>query len=102
MVQDGVTWFGAEAPTCSSPSRRRALPNAVFVRQTVPAPMIAGQRYAVSVTMRNTGMTTWTAAEAQFRLGAINPDDNTNWGTNRVGLGCRREHLPRIRRRRSA
>jgi hypothetical protein len=63
-----------------------ATPNAAFVTQSVPTAMIAGQQYMVSVTMQNTGGTTWTAA-ALYRLGAINPHDNTNWGGfNRVGL----------------
>src|SRR5207237_1324496 len=44
-----------------------------------------GQTYAVSVTMQNTGTTTWTAAGA-YRLGSQNPQDNTTWGTNRVSL----------------
>ena len=85
MVQDGVTWFGAETAngvvTVSGVSRL----NAAFVRQNVAAPMIAGQPYVLSVTMRNTGTATWTAANA-FRLGAINPYDNSMWGTNRIGL----------------
>ena len=35
--------------------------------------------------MQNTGGTTWTAA-AFYRLGAINPYDNSIWRFNRVGL----------------
>src|SRR5262245_61177327 len=60
--------------------------SAAFVSQSVPSSMTAGQRYTVSVTMRNTGTTSWTAA-ALFRLGAANPYDNTRWGMNRVLMG---------------
>jgi glucose/arabinose dehydrogenase len=83
MVQDGVAWFGSETPNVVVGTGGG--PNAVFVRQSVPAPMTGGQRYAVSVTMRNTGATAWTAAQL-YRLGAINPYDNFTWGANRMGL----------------
>jgi uncharacterized membrane protein len=83
MVQDGVTWFGAESTNVVV---QVSAANAAFVSQSVPTSMTAGQQYMASVTMRNTGGTTWTAA-ALYRLGAINPHDNTNWGGfNRVGL----------------
>jgi hypothetical protein len=59
--------------------------NAAFVSQSVPASMEAGQVYTVLVTMRNTGSTTWTN-EANYRLGAQNPQDNWTWGINRVYL----------------
>jgi hypothetical protein len=54
-----------------------------FVSQSVPGSMIVGNDYNVSVTMKNTGTTTWTAGE-QYKLGAQNPQDNTTWGLNRV------------------
>ena len=47
--------------------------------------MSAGQQYSVSITMRNTGGTNWTAGNL-YRLGAINPYDNFNWGMNRIAL----------------
>jgi len=41
--------------------------------------------------MKNTGTTVWTPPSQNtynpFRLGAQNPQDNTNWGFNRVDLG---------------
>jgi hypothetical protein len=62
--------------------------NAAFVSQSVPASMVAGERYNVSVTMRNTGNTTWSAGGANpYRLGyqnANNPSDNMVWGIGRV------------------
>ncbi len=61
---------------------------AQFVTQTVPSSMAAGQKYTVSVTMKNTGSTTWTAANS-YRLGSQNPQDNKVWlgTTHRVYLG---------------
>jgi N-acetylneuraminic acid mutarotase len=59
--------------------------SAVFVGQSVPGLMAEGQQYQVSVTMRNVGDTTWTPEQA-YLLGSQNPQDNTTWGLNRVGL----------------
>ena len=44
-----------------------------------------GVGYALSVTMQNTGSSTWTAA-SNHRLGSQNAQDNTTWGMNRVTL----------------
>lgn len=51
--------------------------NAAFVSQTVPSVMYTGVTYPVSITLRNTGTTTWTPAN--YRLGSQNPQNNTNW-----------------------
>ena len=61
--------------------------DATFVSQTVPSTMVAGQTYSVSVTMKNTGTTTWTAAN-NHKLGSQNPADNTTWGTSRATLAA--------------
>jgi thermolysin len=58
--------------------------NATFVSQSVPTSMTVGQSYSVSVTMNNSGNTTWTPGS--YRLGSQNPQDNTTWGTHRVDL----------------
>jgi PA14 domain-containing protein/purple acid phosphatase-like protein/Ig-like domain-containing protein len=59
---------------------------AAFVSQSVPATMTAGETYAVTVSMLNQGITTWTPGQA-YRLGSQNPQDNTIWmTTNRVLL----------------
>jgi subtilisin family serine protease len=60
---------------------------ATFVSQSVPATMTAGQSYPVSVTMRNSGTTTWTAAAA-YGLGSQSTQDNTKWGLSRVSLAA--------------
>jgi hypothetical protein len=59
--------------------------NAGFVTQSAPETMVAGQEYAVYVTMKNTGTTVWTKADG-YRLGSQNPHDNVNWGANRIYL----------------
>jgi RHS repeat-associated protein len=58
---------------------------AAFHSQSVPTTMVAGGRYDVAVTMRNTGAETWTDAN-NYRLGALSPSDNMTWGLKRVGL----------------
>jgi len=65
--------------------------NASYISQNVPATMVSDDRYAVSVTMRNNGTTTWQpfdpATRAGTALGSINPTDNTLWrADNRVPL----------------
>jgi RHS repeat-associated protein len=60
--------------------------NAVaFVSQSVPSQMEAGQSYPASITLQNTGTTTWRPANG-YKLAAVNPTNNTNWGFNRVEL----------------
>ncbi len=58
---------------------------AAFVSQNVPATMIAGQKYKVSVTMRNSGTKTWSPVGTQYHaLGSQSPQDNQVWGLNRI------------------
>jgi hypothetical protein len=88
MVQDGVEWFGdvTQGVTITVTSPPNPTPNvSAFVSQSVPGSMIAGKIYTVSVTMKNTGTTTWTAADA-YRLGSQTPQDNFVWGLNRALL----------------
>ena len=47
--------------------------------------MNKGQRYPVSITLKNVGDSTWTR-ESRFKLGSQNPLDNLVFGLNRVGL----------------
>lgn len=58
--------------------------NSEFVTHTCPPlTMTAGSSTNVSVTMKNTGTTTWTNA-AGYKLGSQNPQDNTTWGLSRI------------------
>ncbi|HEX8089679.1 MAG TPA: NBR1-Ig-like domain-containing protein [Blastocatellia bacterium] len=59
--------------------------NAAFVSQFVPTSMTPGQSYTVTITMRNTGTSTWSPSTG-YRLGSQNPQDNLTWGLNRVSL----------------
>ncbi|MFZ2456212.1 MAG: hypothetical protein WAX07_07030 [Candidatus Altiarchaeia archaeon] len=85
MVQDGVEWFG-ESTQNVVVQVVTALPNdAQYISQSVPSTMVKGQTYSASITLKNTGTNTWTAAN-QYVLGSQNPQDNGIWGTGRVGL----------------
>jgi len=80
-------WFEDVVGHVSVPDQPVKWPSsdATFVRHQVPASMITGRKYPVSVTMRNTGVTTWTSGGANpFRLGA-NRDLGT-WGLARREL----------------
>jgi RHS repeat-associated protein len=82
MTHDGVAAFGDTSPNVAVGD---GLDGATFVSQSVPTSMTPGQSYAVSVTMQNSGNTTWTSAE-QIALASQNPQDNTNWGAARLQL----------------
>jgi hypothetical protein len=86
MLQEGVTWFGTPSQNTVVTVTNGGPPNASYLSQTVPTSMTAGQQYSVSVRVQNTGGTAWSA-EGLYRLGAINPYDNVNWGMGRVILG---------------
>jgi len=96
--KSGAEWFGDLTPnlviTVTSttpppppppPPPPTATNDAAFVSQTVPATMVAGQTYTVTVRMKNTGTTTWDDPNI-FRLGSQNPQDNMTWGMNRVAM----------------
>ena len=85
MVQDGVAWFGDNSADAAVTVSGGGVPDAAYVSKSVPTTMSAGQQYSVSITMRNTGGTNWTAGNL-YRLGAINPYDNFTWGMNRTAL----------------
>jgi RHS repeat-associated protein len=74
-------WFGATTPNVSV---QVMVADAAFVSQSVPSTMVAGQSASVSVTLQNTGGTTWAAGSTA--LGSQNPQDNSTWGLNRVAL----------------
>jgi len=88
MVKDGVggAWFGAYS-TNRAQVVSTVTHDALFVSQSVPANMVAGQPQSVSVTMKNIGSNTWTKA-ANYKLGSQNPHDNLIWGFNRVELAA--------------
>lgn len=87
MVQEAIEWFGALTPNVVITVTGTPVDDAQFVSQVVPTTLNAGETRWVSVTMRNTGSTTWTGA-AGIKLGSENPRDNMTWGLSRVHLGA--------------
>ena len=59
--------------------------NADFLGQFVPTSMLTGATANVTVTMRNTGTTIWSAGNSVF-LGSQNPENNSTWGGGRVAM----------------
>ena len=92
MFKEGAVGFFGEKTRNSVVQGGEWLPggdpspnNASFVSQSVPALMFAGQSYAASVTLNNSGTNTWTAAN-NYKLGSQVPQNNMYWGINRVAL----------------
>ncbi|GIK53874.1 MAG: hypothetical protein BroJett014_28470 [Planctomycetota bacterium] len=68
---------------------------AQMVSFSCPATMTAGQEYEISVTVRNSGSTTWSAAGANpWRLGSQAPQDNNTWNVSRVNIAAGVEVRP--------
>jgi hypothetical protein len=65
--------------------------NAAYISQSVPNAMAAGKPVTVSVTMQNTGTTTWVGPN--YRLASQNPAGNWNWNIPRVLLNTN-ESIP--------
>ncbi len=59
--------------------------NAAFMYQNVPTTMTPGTNYTITIIMNNTGTNPWTTL-GKYKLGSQSPQDNTNWGRNRVEL----------------
>lgn len=53
----------------------------------VPSTLAAGSTFTASITVQNTGTTTWTPASG-YRLGSQSPQDNVSWGTARLYLSA--------------
>jgi len=77
----GESTYSNEASAITSPA---ATDNAAFVSQTIQSTLIQGQLASASVTMTNTGTSTWAAGT--YYLGSQNPQSNNTWGLNRVNL----------------
>jgi len=82
----GASGYGDPLQGPCGPGQPRA---AQFISQTVPASMVGGQTYPVSMTLKNVGSMTWSPIGPQcnaFRLGSTNPFNNTTWGVTRAEL----------------
>jgi PKD repeat protein len=63
--------------------------DAQFLSQSVPVSLFAGQSYPVTMRLKNVGTQAWNLVGPQcaaFRLGSVNPYDNTTWGSSRAEL----------------
>lgn len=58
--------------------------NASFVSQIIPE-FVKGEKVSVSITMKNTGITTWVP-EGNFKLVSQSPAKNNAWGISEVTL----------------
>jgi spore coat protein CotH len=82
-ISNRIAYLDSVLPPRPSPA---AGDNAAFVSQSgVPSTLGAGQTATVSVTMKNTGTTTWTAA-GEYKLTSRAPRNNLIWGDNRIKL----------------
>jgi RHS repeat-associated protein len=63
--------------------------DATGITISAPATMAPGARAYVTVTVPNTGTTTWMAGLTTYPylIGSKNPENNSTWGLNRVALG---------------
>ncbi len=80
MVQECVQWFGDLSPNVAVTVRAAQTKDAQILSQNVPATMVAGQTYAVSMTLKNVGTQSWNLVGPQcnaYRLGTAN---SNNWG----------------------
>ncbi len=61
--------------------------NATFVSSSVPSGVETGKTFTASITLNNSGTTTWTNTGIKpYKLGSQTPQDNNTWGFNRVVL----------------
>jgi hypothetical protein len=93
MVHEGVEWFGAYSTNVAIQVTSSPVDDAQFVSQSVPTTLNPGETRPVSVTLRNSGSSTWTQA-SNHKLGAQNPQDSTVWGDGRVMLSAAESVAP--------
>jgi outer membrane protein assembly factor BamB len=87
-LQDSIyVPFGPSSPNLAI-TTTLAADAARFVSQTgVPTSILEGATFQPSITFKNVGTATWTAA-ANYFLSSRNPYANLNWGINRVNLSA--------------
>jgi hypothetical protein len=72
MIKEGAAWFGDKLTKTISVNVQAL--SAQLTSNTIPTSMEAGKSYSVSVTYKNTGSDTWTAATG-FKLGVLGTDN---------------------------
>ena len=83
MVKDGLCWFG-DSKNVTVKAR-----DAQIVSVSAPADLMVGQAENISVTMKNTGLSTW-AADSYYRLAT----DASNTVSNRFYMAAGTKVLP--------
>jgi hypothetical protein len=81
MVLEGVEWFGPLTPDGVYIAIANGTNNATLVSYSFPISVNRGVFYPVSVTVQNTGTTTWTASSGHL-LGDTYSENK--WGMSRV------------------
>jgi len=82
MLREGMYWFGGNIASSITVAVPAPVYDAQLISASVPSSMTAGTYYNVSMTLKNTGNTTWTSPD--FSLG--NTDNNYTFGVNRVAM----------------
>jgi len=82
MLREGMYWFGGNISSSITVAVPPPVYDAQLISASVPSSMTAGSYYNVSMTLKNTGNTTWTSPD--FSL--ANTDDNYTFGPNRVAM----------------
>ena len=60
--------------------------NAVYISQSIPGNMGAGQSYGVSVTMKNTGQSVWRQGGYTLNLSSVSASMMKVWSVSSVDL----------------
>lgn len=85
LIRECDAPFGAPSPNVAVDVHAPVARDALFVSQSVPTTMAAGQEYDVSLTIKNVGTQTWSPVGAYctpvggYRVGAQNPANNSTW-----------------------
>jgi hypothetical protein len=74
---------GSSSGTCTA-TRALTTLDATVISSTIPTSMTAGQAQSVSVTMKNTGSTTWSEATS-FRLGSVGDSAGVAYQFDHIG-----------------
>ena len=74
--------YGAAAAVAFSVARSTPVNDATVVAAEIPTEVGVRDTFTISVTVRNTGSTTWSP-QSRHRLGSWNPMDDMTWGSNR-------------------
>ena len=85
LTGEGTKMLRGEIPLTSTIPIVPFPDNAAFVSQEVPTIMAPGATTSVSISMENTGITTWSEAD-NYRLGYSVDPENAIWTTSEIGL----------------